>query len=56
MFFFDYKKTKCVNGCELFNDAKNYSYWENKKETLDEIEIFLIRIIHQMPQKYYISV
>ena len=35
MFFFDYKKTKCVDGCELFNDTKNYSYWENKKETLD---------------------
>ena len=34
-----YKKTKCIDGCELFNDEKNYSYWENKKETLDEIEI-----------------
>ena len=34
-----YKKTKCINGCELFNDEKSYSYWENKKETLDEIEI-----------------
>ena len=39
MFFFEYKKTKCINGCELFNDVKSYSYWENKKETLDEIEI-----------------
>ena len=34
-----YKKTKCINSCELFNDEKSYSYWENKKETLDEIEI-----------------
>jgi len=34
-----YKITKCINGCELFNDEKSYSYWENKKETLDEIEI-----------------
>ena len=34
-----YKKTKCIDGCKLFNDKKNYSYWENKKETLDEIEI-----------------
>ena len=34
-----YKKTKCIDGCELFNDEKSYSYWENKKETLDEIEI-----------------
>jgi hypothetical protein len=32
-----YKKTKCIDGCELFNDEKSYSYWENKKETLDEI-------------------
>ena len=39
MFFFQYKKTKCIDGCELFNDVKYYSYWENKKETLDEIEI-----------------
>ena len=34
-----YKITKCINGCELFNDEKSYSYWENKKETFDEIEI-----------------
>ena len=34
-----YKKTKCIDGCKLFNDEKSYSYWENKKETLDEIEI-----------------
>ena len=34
-----YKKTKCIDGCELFNDEKSHSYWENKKETLDEIEI-----------------
>ena len=34
-----YKKTKCIDGCELFNDEKSYSYWENKKETFDEIEI-----------------
>ena len=39
MFFFNYKKAKCIEGCELFNDEKSYSYWENKKETLDEIEI-----------------
>ena len=39
MFFFKYTKTKCIDGCELFNDEKSYSYWENKKETLDEIEI-----------------
>ena len=39
MFFFKYTKTKCIDGCELFNDEKNYSYWENKKETLCEIEI-----------------
>ena len=34
-----YKKTKCIDGCKLFDDEKSYSYWENKKETLDEIEI-----------------
>jgi len=36
---FSYRKSKCINGCELFNDEKNYSYWEGKKETQDEIEI-----------------
>ena len=39
-----YKKTKCIDGCELFNDEKSYSYWENKKETLDEIDSNLYQI------------
>ena len=39
MFFFKYVKTNCIDSCELFNDKKNYSYWENKTVTLDEIEI-----------------
>ena len=34
-----YKKTKCVNGCQIFNDDSKYLYWENKKPTTDEIEI-----------------
>ena len=34
-----YKKTKCINGCEIFNDESRYLYWENKKATTDEIEI-----------------
>ena len=29
-------KTKCVNGCELFNDRQLFSYWESKKVTSDE--------------------
>jgi len=36
---FSYRKSKCINGCVLFNDERNYSYWESKKETQDEIEI-----------------
>ena len=32
----NYKKTFCINGCELFNDLSNYSYWEDKYATSDE--------------------
>ena len=32
----NYAKTKCVNGCELFNDRKLFSYWESNKVTSDE--------------------
>jgi len=39
MFFFNYVKKNCIDSCELFNDKKNYYYWENKTVTLDEIEI-----------------
>ena len=39
MFIFSYKKTRCINGCILFNDASNYLYWEKKSETRDELEI-----------------
>ncbi len=35
----NYKKIKCINNCELFNDNSNFNYWENKKATDDEIEI-----------------
>jgi len=36
--FFNLKhtKTKCINGCNIFNDKKLYSYWENKNITSDE--------------------
>ncbi len=27
---------ECPNGCKLFNDKRNFSYWENKNETDDE--------------------
>jgi len=39
MFVKNYNKTKCINGCELFNDSSNYLYWENRKVTSDEVEI-----------------
>lgn len=39
MFVKNFEKTKCINGCELFNDKSNYLYWENNKPTDDEIEI-----------------
>lgn len=37
-FFFNlnHKKTRCINGCELFNDRQLFSYWESKKVTSDE--------------------
>ena len=39
MFIQNYNKTKCVNGCDLFNDTSGYLYWENRKVTTDESEI-----------------
>jgi len=39
MFFKNFQKTFCINGCALFNDNSNFEYWENKKVTSDEIEI-----------------
>ncbi len=39
MFVRKFNKTKCVNGCELFNDNSNYLYWENRNVTNDEVEI-----------------
>lgn len=39
MFIKNYIKTKCVNGCNLFNDSSKYLYWENRNVTKDEIEI-----------------
>ena len=37
-FFFEvkYNTVKCPNGCKLFNDKRNFSYWENKNVTNDE--------------------
>ena len=39
MYVKNFNKTKCVNGCELFNDRSNYLYWENRNATNDEVEI-----------------
>jgi len=33
------KETQCINGCSLFNDLSQFSYWENKDATNDEIYI-----------------
>lgn len=40
-FFFKVKSNtiKCPNGCELFDDRRNFSYWESKNVTKDEIYI-----------------
>jgi len=37
-FFFEikYKTIECPNGCILFNDKRNFSYWESKNVTNDE--------------------
>ena len=37
-FFFEikYNTIKCPNGCILFNDKRNFSYWESKNVTNDE--------------------
>ncbi len=32
----NHTKSKCVNGCELFNDRQLFSYWESNKATSDE--------------------
>ena len=32
----NHAKSKCVNGCELFNDRQLFSYWESNKVTSDE--------------------
>ena len=39
MFIKNFKKTNCINGCKLFNDSSNYTYWESRGVTNDEIEI-----------------
>tara|TARA_B100000029_G_C17260650_1_gene846173 strand:- start:14 stop:673 length:660 start_codon:yes stop_codon:yes gene_type:complete len=35
----EFSTTFCINGCRLFNDEGNFSYWENKKTTSDEISV-----------------
>ena len=37
-FFLEIKSNtvKCPNGCKLFNDKRNFSYWESKNVTKDE--------------------
>ena len=37
-FFLNLKtqKTNCINGCSLFNDLNDFSYWEDKEATNDE--------------------
>jgi hypothetical protein len=31
--------TECINGCQIFDDTSNYTYWENRTITSDEIDI-----------------
>ncbi len=35
----DYDHVLCPNGCKLFNDNKNFSYWEEKEVTSEENDI-----------------
>ena len=37
----NYNHTLCPNGCKLFNDNKNFSYWEKKEVTSDEKDILI---------------
>ena len=37
----NYSHTLCPDGCKLFNDNKNYSYWEKKEVTSDEKDILI---------------
>lgn len=39
MFINSFKKTSCINGCELFFDDGDFRYWENRSATSDEKEI-----------------
>ncbi len=41
MLFFKKKfnQIKCINGCSLFEDNNNFSYWENNEVTSDEKNI-----------------
>jgi len=43
MLFFKKKfnQIKCINGCDLFEDNNNFSYWENNEVTSDEKNILL---------------
>ena len=35
----NFHKINCINGCDLFEDSNNYSYWEKNNVTSDEKEI-----------------
>jgi hypothetical protein len=39
MFIKNYKTTKCINGCKLFNDDSKFLYWEKRNVTYDECQI-----------------
>ena len=36
-----FNQIKCINGCYLFEDNNNFSYWENNEATLDEKNILI---------------
>ncbi len=38
----DHSYNLCPNGCKLFNDKNNYSYWENKEVTSEEKDILIL--------------
>ena len=37
----NYNYSLCPNGCKLFNDNKNFSYWEDKEVTHEEKNILI---------------
>ena len=51
-FFFKIRSDtiECPNGCKIFNDKRNFSYWENKNETEDEK--YIVNYLNAKPETF----